>query len=168
MARRLKPSTVVRHVFWCHTSTSGRVRSGYAGFGLWPTTNPAAGQDIDVRLTAPDGYHTERAYSIASPPEDTNQLELAIERLEGGEVSPYLVDDLAVGDELEFRGPIGDYFIWNVDIGGPLLLVAGGSGIAPLMAMVRHRAARRSRRSNAMRPDIQPGSTLPNYESIRS
>jgi ferredoxin-NADP reductase len=109
----------------------------------WPGHTP--GQHVDVRLTAPDGYHTERSYSIASPPEDTNQLELAIERLEGGEVSPYLVDELTVGDELEFRGPIGGYFIWNVDIDGPLLLVAGGSGIAPLMAMVRHRAARRSR-----------------------
>ena len=108
----------------------------------WP--GHAAGQHVDVRLTAPDGYHTERSYSIASPPEDANQLELAIERLEGGEVSPYLVDQLAVGDELEFRGPIGGYFIWTVDIGGPLLLVAGGSGIAPLMAMVRHRATRRS------------------------
>src|SRR5207253_2442162 len=83
----------------------------------WP--GHAAGQHVDVRLTAPDGYHTERSYSIASPPEDANQLELAIERLEGGEVSPYLVDQLAVGDELEFRGPIGGYFIWTVDIGGP-------------------------------------------------
>jgi ferredoxin-NADP reductase len=108
----------------------------------WP--GHQAGQHVDVRLTAEDGYRTERSYSIASAPEDPNQFELAIERLEGGEVSPYLVDDLAVGDQVEFRGPVGGYFIWTVAIGGPLLLVAGGSGIAPLMAMVRHRAAQGS------------------------
>src|SRR5207244_13489923 len=109
----------------------------------WP--GHAAGQHVDVRLTAPDGYHTERSYSIASPPEDANQLELAIERLEGGEVSPYLVDQLAVGDELEFRGPIGGYFIWPVDIGGPLMLVAGGSGLDPVMVVVRPCASRVAR-----------------------
>ena len=104
-----------------------------------------AGQHVDVRLTAPDGYRTERTYSIASPPEQSDQLVLTVERLEDGEVSPYLVDELAIGDQLEFRGPIGGYFVWTVQIAGPLLLVAGGSGIVPLMAMVRHRAAAGSR-----------------------
>jgi ferredoxin-NADP reductase len=109
----------------------------------WP--GHLAGQHVDVRLTADDGYQAERSYSIASPPDDPDQVALTIERIEDGEVSPYLVDDLAVGDQLEFRGPIGGYFVWSTDIGGPLLLVAGGSGICPLMAMIRHRAARGSR-----------------------
>jgi ferredoxin-NADP reductase len=108
-------------------------------------TGHRAGQHVDVRLTAPDGYHTERSYSIASPPEQSDQLVLTVERLEDGEVSPYLVDELAIGDQLEFRGPIGGYFVWDVESPGPLLLVAGGSGVVPLMAMVRHRAARASR-----------------------
>jgi ferredoxin-NADP reductase len=97
-----------------------------------------------VRLTAPDGYQTERSYSITSAPEDGDRVALTVERIEDGEVSPYLVDELAVGDRLELRGPIGGYFIWSTDMGGPLLLVAGGSGICPLMAMLRHRAARGS------------------------
>ena len=103
----------------------------------------AAGQHVDVRLTAEDGYQTERSYSIASTPEDVN-LALTVERLEDGEVSPYLTGELRVGDEIELRGPIGGYFTWRVDDGGPLLLVAGGSGLVPLMAMLRHRTARSS------------------------
>ena len=99
-----------------------------------------AGQHVDVRLTAPDGYQAQRSYSIASAPED-GRLELVIERLEDGEVSPYLTDELRVGDRLELRGPIGGWFTWKAREGGPLLLVAGGSGIAPLMSMIRHRAA---------------------------
>ena len=102
----------------------------------WPGHRP--GQHVDVRLTAEDGYQTERSYSIASPPEDS-RLALTIERLDDGEVSPYLSDELHSGDKLELRGPIGGYFVWDVAIGGPLLLVAGGSGIVPLMAMLRHR-----------------------------
>jgi ferredoxin-NADP reductase len=98
-----------------------------------------AGQHVDIRLTAEDGYQAQRSYSIASPPEDTEHIVLTIERLEDGEVSPYLVDELRVGDKLEFRGPIGGYFVWKAQMGGPLLLVAGGSGIVPLMAMIRHR-----------------------------
>ena len=98
-----------------------------------------AGQHIDVRLTADDGYQAERSYSIASPPEKTGHIALTVERLEDGEVSPYLVDELRVGDKLELRGPIGGYFVWEAHMGGPLLLVAGGSGIVPLMAMIRHR-----------------------------
>ena len=98
-----------------------------------------AGQHVDVRLTADDGYQAERSYSIASPPEETGHITLTIERLEDGEVSPYLVDELRVGDKLELRGPIGGYFVWEANMGGPLLLVAGGSGIVPLMAMICHR-----------------------------
>jgi ferredoxin-NADP reductase len=97
------------------------------------------GQHIDVRLTSEDGYQTERSYSIASPPEES-RVALTVERLDDGEVSPYLTDVLRVGDQLELRGPIGGYFVWHIVAGGPLLLVAGGSGIVPLMAMLRHRA----------------------------
>ena len=99
-----------------------------------------AGQHVDVRLTAEDGYQAQRSYSIASAPEDP-RLELTVERLDDGEVSPYLVDDLQPGDELELRGPIGGYFVWEESLGGPLLLVAGGSGVVPLRAMLRHWAA---------------------------
>jgi ferredoxin-NADP reductase len=100
-----------------------------------------AGQHVDVRLTAEDGYQAERSYSIASPPEEAPRVTLTIERLDDGEVSPYLTDDLRIGDKLELRGPIGGYFVWEASMGGPLLLVAGGSGIVPLMAMLRHRTA---------------------------
>jgi ferredoxin-NADP reductase len=102
-----------------------------------------AGQHVDVRLTAEDGYQAQRSYSLASPPEDQH-LTLTVERLDDGEVSPYLTDVLQPGDQLELRGPIGGYFTWQVAAGGPLLLIAGGSGIVPLMAMIRHRAARQS------------------------
>ena len=102
-----------------------------------------AGQHLDVRLTAEDGYQAQRSYSIASAPED-GRLELVVERLDDGEVSPYLTDELRVGDRLELRGPIGGWFTWEAKEGGPLLLVAAGSGIAPLMAMIRHRAAAHS------------------------
>jgi ferredoxin-NADP reductase len=100
-----------------------------------------AGQHLDVRLTAEDGYQVERSYSIASPPEEAPRVTLTVERIDDGEVSPYLVDELRTGDKLEVRGPIGGYFVWETSLGGPLLLVAGGSGIVPLMAMLRHRAA---------------------------
>ena len=98
-----------------------------------------AGQHVDIRLTAEDGYQAQRSYSIASPPEDTERIILTIERIEDGEVSPYLVDELRIGDKIELRGPIGGYFVWEAQMGGPLLLIAGGSGIVPLMAMLRHR-----------------------------
>src|SRR5215204_5190285 len=99
-----------------------------------------AGQHVDVRLTAEDGYQTQRSYSIASAPED-ERLVLTVEHLDDGEVSPYLTDVLMAGDKLELRGPIGSYFTWEAREGGPLFLVGGGSGIAPLMAMIRHRGA---------------------------
>lgn len=103
----------------------------------WP--GHLAGQHVDVRLVAEDGYQAQRSYSIASAPEDP-MLALTIERLDEGEVSPYLADVLQPGDGLELRGPIGGYFVWDVRDGGPLLLVAGGSGVVPLLAMLRHRA----------------------------
>ena len=99
-----------------------------------------AGQHVDVRLTADDGYQAQRSYSIASAPED-ERLVLTVDRLDDGEVSPYLTEVLMVGDKLEFRGPIGGYFTWEASEGGPLLLIGGGSGVVPLMAMLRHRAA---------------------------
>ena len=112
----------------------------------WP--GHLAGQHVDVRLTAPDGYSTERSYSIASAPPDGGSgppvVELTVQRLEDGEVSPYLTQTLAVGYPLELRGPVGGWFVWNPDgpAGArPVLLVAGGSGVVPLMAMIRERAA---------------------------
>jgi ferredoxin-NADP reductase len=103
-------------------------------------TRHRAGQHVDVRLTAEDGYQAQRSYSIASAPED-GFVVLTVERLDDGEVSPYLVDELRAGDELELRGPIGGYFVWEESLGGPLLLVAGGSGVVPLRAILRHHGA---------------------------
>jgi ferredoxin-NADP reductase len=103
-----------------------------------------SGQHVDIRLTAEDGYQAERSYSIASPPED-ELIALTVERVENGEVSPYLVDELRAGDQFELRGPIGGYFVWTVAMGGPVCLIAAGSGIAPLMAMLRHRDKRNAR-----------------------
>jgi ferredoxin-NADP reductase len=100
----------------------------------WP--GHRAGQHVDVRLTAEDGYQAQRSYSIASAPSDQD-LVLTVERLDDGEVSPYLADELRPGDELELRGPIGGYFVWEESLGGPLELIAGGSGIVPLRAMLR-------------------------------
>jgi ferredoxin-NADP reductase len=104
----------------------------------WP--GHRSGQHVDVRLTAEDGYQAQRSYSIASVPDGT-RVELTVERLEDGEVSPYLTDELRPGDRIEVRGPVGGYFVWEPAQGGPLLLAAGGSGVVPLMAMIRARAA---------------------------
>ena len=95
------------------------------------------GQHYDVRLTAPDGYTAQRSYSVASSPLDEGVVELTVDRLEDGEVSPYLTDVLEEGDEVELRGPLGRWFVWRGE--APLLLVGGGSGVVPLMAMLRHR-----------------------------
>jgi ferredoxin-NADP reductase len=103
----------------------------------WP--GHLAGQHVDVRLTAEDGYQAQRSYSIASAPESA-QVMLTVERLEDGEVSPYLVGEVRTGDKVELRGPIGGYFVWTAGEARSLLLVAGGSGIVPLMAMARHHA----------------------------
>jgi ferredoxin-NADP reductase len=113
-----------------------RMRSLFLRTALQPTV---AGQHLDVRLTAPDGYQAQRKYSIASPP-SAGLVELMVERLDDGEVSPYFHDVAEVGDTIEVRGPIGGHFIWRPEDGGPLLLVAGGSGVVPLMAMLRWRA----------------------------
>jgi ferredoxin-NADP reductase len=116
-----------------------RVRTLELAVPGWP--GHQAGQHVDVRLTADDGYQAERSYSIASAPGAAERLALTVERLDDGEVSPYLAGELRPGDQLELRGPIGGYFVWDVAMGGPLLLVAGGSGICPLMAMLRLRQA---------------------------
>jgi ferredoxin-NADP reductase len=116
-----------------------RVKSLLLRVAGWRGHRP--GQHVDIRLTAEDGYQAQRSYSIASPPED-GLLALTVERVENGEVSPYLVGDLRTGDQFELRGPIGGHFVWTVAMGGPLCLVAGGSGITPLMAMLRHRQRR--------------------------
>jgi ferredoxin-NADP reductase len=98
-----------------------------------------AGQHVNVRLTAPDGYHAMRSYSIASAPEETSRIELAIEHLEDGEVSTFFHEVVQVDDQIELRGPLGGHFIWSKTDGGPLLLIGGGSGLVPLMAIIRHR-----------------------------
>jgi ferredoxin-NADP reductase len=105
----------------------------------WP--GHVAGQHVDVRLTAPDGYSAARSYSIASAPNSENRLEITVERLPNGEVSPYLTQELSVGDPLELRGPIGGWFVWHPEQIEPIQLIAGGSGIVPLMAMIRSRAS---------------------------
>ena len=104
-------------------------------------TGHRAGQHLDLRLTAEDGYQVQRSYSIASAPED-DRVAITVECVEDGEVSPYLTGELAPGDVFEVRGPVGGHFTWSADEPGPLLLVAGGTGLAPLMSMLRHRAAR--------------------------
>ncbi|MEU2428273.1 MULTISPECIES: ferredoxin reductase [unclassified Streptomyces] len=108
----------------------------------WP--GHLAGQHIDVRLTAEDGYRAHRSYSVASAP-DGERVELTVQRVPGGEVSPYLVDELLTGDFVEIRGPVGGWFVWRPEQGEPVLLVAGGSGLAPLMSMIRTRDAAGSR-----------------------
>jgi ferredoxin-NADP reductase len=114
---------------------TARVRTLVLDVPEWP--GHRAGQHLDIRLTAEDGYRAEREYSIASAPGEP--VAITVERLDSGEVSPYLTDELRAGDVLELRGPIGGYFVWDPEDGGPLLLVAGGSGIVPLRAMLRHR-----------------------------
>ena len=118
-----------------------RVKSLILDVPGWPSHRP--GQHVDVRLTAEDGYQAQRSYSVTSEPE-SGQVVLTVERIQGGEVSSYLAANVQPGDRLELRGPIGGYFVWTVAVGGPLFLVAGGSGIAPLIAMLRHRAAVKS------------------------
>ena len=117
-----------------------RVRSLALEVPDWP--GHRAGQHVDVRLTAEDGYQAQRSYSIASAP--GAPLTLTVERIGEGEVSPYLAGEARAGDKFELRGPIGGYFVWTPALGGPLFLVAGGSGIVPLMAMLRQRAAAKS------------------------
>lgn len=114
------------------------VRSLTLGLPGW--AGHRAGQHVDLRLTAEDGYSVERSYSIASEPERVHEVDITVERIPGGEVSPFLHEVVVPGDRLEVRGPIGGYFVWEAELGGSLLLIAGGSGVVPLMAMARHRA----------------------------
>jgi ferredoxin-NADP reductase len=118
-----------------------RVKSLSLYVAGWPGHLP--GQHVDVRLTAEDEYQAQRSYSIASAPEN-ELLILTVERVPNGEVSPYLVDELNRGDQFQLRGPIGGYFVWTATMGGPLYLIGGGSGIVPLMAMLRHRARQKA------------------------
>ena len=116
---------------------TARVKTLAVDIPAWP--GHRAGQHVDVRLTAEDGYQAERSYSIASAP-NGSRVELTVESLDDGEVSPYLTEELRPGDRLELRGPVGGYFVWEPSVGGPVLLVGGGSGVVPLMAMARERA----------------------------
>jgi ferredoxin-NADP reductase len=117
------------------TQETDAVRTIGLAVPSWP--GHRAGQHLDVRLTAEDGYTAERSYSIATA--DGEPVAITVERLEDGEVSPYLTEELRAGDQLELRGPIGRWFVWDTSDGGPLLLVAGGSGVVPLRAILRHR-----------------------------
>ena len=140
-------AAVLRRLTWAiaevvdRAEETPRVRSLTFDVPEWPGHLP--GQHIDVRLTAEDGYRAQRSYSIATP-EDGSRVTITVERLEDGEVSTYLTDVLVLGDRIELRGPIGGYFVWEPDRGGPLCLIAGGSGIAPLMAMLRSRVGANS------------------------
>ncbi len=132
-----------RRILWMVATVEGirdethRVKTLTVKVPDWP--GHLAGQHVDVRLTAEDGYQAERSYSIASPPEAA-AIELTVEMISDGEVSPYLTDEVRPGDVFELRGPIGGHFVWMSELAGPLVLIAGGSGIVPLMAMLRHRA----------------------------
>jgi ferredoxin-NADP reductase len=117
------------------TAETDSVRTIALDLPDWP--GHRAGQHLDVRLTAEDGYSAERSYSIASA--DGEPVAITVERLEDGEVSPYLTQELRPGDQMEVRGPIGKWFTWSPHDGGPLLLIAGGSGVVPLRAILRHR-----------------------------
>jgi ferredoxin-NADP reductase len=132
---------------WKVATVSGRIRETARATTLrldvpdWP--GHRAGQHVDVRLTAADGFQAQRSYSIASPP-DAERLELTIVRLDDGDVSPYLTEEAGIGDQFEVRGPIGGWFVWDADDTTPVLMVGGGSGVVPLAAMLRHHANRSS------------------------
>jgi ferredoxin-NADP reductase len=143
-----RPSTIAWQIATVTAikSETPRVRSLTLAVPAWP--GHRAGQHVDLRLTAADGYSVERSYSIASEPERTAEFDITVEEIEGGEVSPFLDEDVIVGDRIEVRGPIGGYFVWEATGAAatePLFLVAGGSGVVPLMAMLRHRARRGAR-----------------------
>lgn len=139
------PSTATQPLAWQLATVTAirtetpRVKSFTLRLPAW--TPHRAGQHYDLRLTAEDGYQVERSYSIASEPERAGEIDLTVERIADGEVSPYMHDVVTVGDRLEVRGPIGGYFVWEASLPGPLLLIGGGSGVVPLVSMLRHRAA---------------------------
>ena len=121
---------------WSETPRVKSFRLANPGF-----TRFRAGQHVDVRLTAPDGYQAQRSYSIASAPDGGGTIDITVELIDDGEVSPYFHEVVQEGDQIETRGPIGGPFTWGVERGGPLLLAGGGSGVVPLMSILRHRAA---------------------------
>jgi ferredoxin-NADP reductase len=137
-------AAVLGRLSWQRATVAGlvdetpKVRTIELDVPAWP--GHRAGQHVDARLTAEDGYQAQRSYSIGSAPED-ERLALTVERLDDGEVSAYLADELRPGDELELRGPVGGYFVWDEDRGGPLLLVGAGSGVVPLRSILRHHRA---------------------------
>ena len=139
----MEGTTVLGRLTWQVADVTGVVaetpRVKTIAFDVPGWTGHRAGQHVDVRLTAEDGYQAQRSYSIASAPDGT-RVELTVVRIGDGEVSPYLTGQLQPGGQIELRGPVGGYFVWEPPDGGPLLLVAGGSGLAPLMAMIRLRA----------------------------
>jgi len=138
---------------------TAKVKSFTLTLPAW--TRHRAGQHYDIRLTAEDGYQTQRSYSIASEPEREGEIDITVERIDDGEVSTYLHDVIIKGDKIEVRGPIGGYFVWEAGLlPAPLLLIAGGSGVVPLMAMIRHRAA-----VNATNPTVLLYSSR-NFEEI--
>ncbi|PAZ10849.1 oxidoreductase [Streptomyces sp. SA15] len=148
MARAAVPGRLGDRLRWKTARLADRRPESSAAHTLvfdvpgWP--GHLAGQHVDVRLTAEDGYSTQRSYSLASAP-DGERVELTVQRVTDGEVSPYLTDELAVGDLVELRGPVGGWFVWRHEQKEPVLLVAGGSGLVPLMAMIRVRRAAGSR-----------------------
>ena len=139
---------------WQIASVKG-IKSETAHVKSFTLTLPAwmwhrAGQHYDIRLTAEDGYQAQRSYSIASEPEREGEVDITVERINDGEVSSYLHDVLVPGDRIEARGPIGGYFVWEATMDEPLLLIAGGSGVVPLMSMIRHRAAAGARNPTSL------------------
>ena len=132
----------------------------------WP--GHVAGQHVDVRLTASDGYSAARSYSIASAPNSQNRLDITVERLPNGEVSPYLTQELSVGDRLELRGPIGGWFVWRPEQIEPIQLVAGGSGIVPLMAMIRSRTSSGSGAPFRLLYSVREPASVFYHEELRS
>ncbi|MGH8620045.1 MAG: FAD-binding oxidoreductase [Burkholderiales bacterium] len=143
-----------------------RIKSFF--FKLPAPTPFIAGQHMELRLVAPDGYEARRSYSIASAPEQTDTIELAIERLEDGEVSGFFHDDVQVGDDIELRGPLGGHFIWTVADGGPLLLIGGGSGVVPLVSMLRHHAAQKSAVPIALVTSARTAADLAYLDELRA
>jgi ferredoxin-NADP reductase len=125
-----------------------------------------AGQHYDLRLSAEDGYQAQRSYSIASEPERTGEIDLTVERIEDGEVSEYMHDVVVPGDRVEVRGPIGGYFVWEASMREPLLLIAGGSGIVPLMSMIRHRAAAGARNPTHLLYSSRNLEDIINYDEL--
>jgi ferredoxin-NADP reductase len=127
-----------------------------------------AGQHYDIRLTAEDGYQAQRSYSIASEPEREGEVDITVERIEDGEVSTYLHDVAVIGDRIEVRGPIGRYFVWEMDGTEPLLLIAGGSGVVPLMSMIRHRRAREAKNPTALLYSSRSFEDIIYYEELET